>query len=104
MRGERMAAPDLLDVEVLSVLRRQLRERRIDDARAEKAVEDLRVLPVRRLSHRSLTPRIWSLRHTVTAYGGAYVALAEALELTLVTADARLSRAPGVACPVEVFV
>jgi predicted nucleic acid-binding protein len=69
--------------------------------RAAGAVADLEDLPLRRSSHRPLLPRIWELRHVVTPYDAAYIALAEALDVVLVTADARLSRASGVKCEIE---
>jgi predicted nucleic acid-binding protein len=64
---------------------------------------DLTVLPVRRVSHRLLVQRCWELRRAVTVYDAAYVALAEALGIALLTADARLSRAPGLRCRVELL-
>ena len=69
--------------------------------RAADAVSDLADLPLRRSSHRPLLRRIWELRHAVTPYDGAYIALAEALDVALVTADARLARAPGIPCTIE---
>jgi predicted nucleic acid-binding protein len=70
-------------------------------ARADLAVTDLADLPMRRASHRPLLFRCWELRQTVTVYDAAYVALAEILGIVLVTADGRLSRAPGIRCQVE---
>ena len=46
---------------------------------------------------------VWELRHAVTAYDAAYIALAEALGIPMITADARLARAPGIACAIEVI-
>ena len=69
--------------------------------RAASAVADLADLPLRRSSHPSCLHRIWELRRVVTPYEAAYIALAEALDVVLVTADARLSRASGVYCEVE---
>ncbi len=71
--------------------------------RAKVALSDLAALPVRRISHRPLVERCWELRHAVTVYDAAYVALAEALEIPLLTADARLSRAPGLRCRVDLL-
>jgi predicted nucleic acid-binding protein len=65
------------------------------------ALADLADLPLRRSSHQPFLRRIWDLRHVVTPYGGANIALAEALDAVLVTADARLSRASGVHCEIE---
>ncbi len=60
-------------------------------------------MALERYSHMPLLPRIWQLRDNLTAYDAAYVALAEALGAPLVTADARLARAAGVRCEVEVL-
>jgi predicted nucleic acid-binding protein len=96
-------APSLVDLEVLSVLRRQLRLGGLDNRRADLAVADLRALALTRYPHRELVSRVWTLRDTLTPYGGAYVALAEVLECVLVTADKRLARVSGSGCPVEVL-
>lgn len=71
--------------------------------RAELALVDLADLPMKRATHRPLLARCWELRASVTAYDAAYVALAEALEVPLLTADRRLARSPGLRCPVEVI-
>jgi hypothetical protein len=65
---------------------------------------DLLAIPIRRASHRQLMGRCWELRQTVTVYDAAYIALAEALAVPLLTADARLSRAPGLRCEVDLLV
>ena len=67
------------------------------------ALADLVDLPLRRVPHIRLLERCWQLRHNLTAYDAAYVALAERLDLILVTADARLSKVPGLRCQVEVL-
>ncbi len=67
------------------------------------ALTDLADLPMARVSHRPLLRRCWELRDNLTVYDAAYVALAESLDATLVTADARLARAPGVRCAVELL-
>jgi predicted nucleic acid-binding protein len=59
------------------------------------------VLDVERHSHEPLLPRVWALRQNLTAYDAVYVALAEALDTTLLTYDGRLARAPGLAHTVE---
>ena len=71
-------------------------------ADARQAVADLEALPIQRVSHTPLVARCWELRANLTAYDAVYVALAEALGVTLLTADTRLAAAPGIACPVEV--
>jgi predicted nucleic acid-binding protein len=103
LRGERLAAPDLIDLEVLSVLRRQLTGGHLDERRADLARGDLMDLPLQRAAHRPLLPRCWQLRQNITCYDAAYVALAEALGAPLVTGDRRLSRAAGVRCRIEVL-
>ena len=101
LAGEALIAPELIDLEVLSVLRRQVMAGKMPVARAQLALSDLADLPMRRVSHRPLLQRCWELRQTVTVYDAAYIALAEMLGIALVTADARLSRAPGVRCQVD---
>jgi predicted nucleic acid-binding protein len=96
-------APHLLDVEVAQVLRRFVRDGQLNAERASEALMDLRDFPLERYSHEILLPRIWSLRHNLTAYDATYVALAEVLGATLLTRDSRISRAPGHAARVEVF-
>lgn len=103
LRGERLTAPELLDLEVVSVLRRQLLVGDLDPRRAELALRDLSDLPVRRVPHRRLLGRCWDLRENLTVYDASYVALAELLDLVLVTGDVRLARAPGLRCPVELL-
>ncbi len=100
---ESLFAPDLLDVEVLSTCRRIVRSGLLDVRRAEQALADLDALHLIRTPHRLLVPRIWELRDNLSAYDAAYVALAEALDAPLVTTDARLARAPGIRCDVEVL-
>ncbi|MGH3753275.1 MAG: type II toxin-antitoxin system VapC family toxin [Pseudonocardiaceae bacterium] len=96
-------APSLVELEVLSVLRRQLRLGRLDNRRADLAVADLRMLPLIRYPHLELVSRVWALRDILTPYNGAYIALAETLDCSLVTSDKRLARVSGAACPIEVL-
>ena len=92
---ETLHAPHLIDVEIAQVLRRYSASGDITAGRGRQALEDLMDLPVTRYPHDLLLPRIWELRHNVTAYDAAYLALAEALASPLVTRDARLGVAPG---------
>ncbi|MDX1624802.1 MAG: type II toxin-antitoxin system VapC family toxin [Gemmatimonadota bacterium] len=94
-------APHLVDLEVAQVLRRWTLGGRIGAGRARRALELLDDLPLHRWSHRTLLPRIWSLRENATAYDAAYLALAEGLECDLVTRDERLARVPGHRASVE---
>ena len=103
LRGEVLAAPELVDLESASVIRRLQREGALDERRAVLALTDLRELPLRRARHVPLLERCWELRDNLTVYAAAYVALAEALDVTLLTADARLARAPGTRCRTELL-
>jgi predicted nucleic acid-binding protein len=103
LRGERIILPELADLEVASVLRRQRAAGALDARRAGLALDDLAALPAQRAPHRPLLARCWELRDNLTIYDAAYVALAEATQATLLTADRRLARAPGPRCPIELL-
>ncbi|HSM91721.1 MAG TPA: type II toxin-antitoxin system VapC family toxin [Anaeromyxobacteraceae bacterium] len=100
--GASLYAPHLLDVEVTHVLRRRNRIGDLDDRRAFEALSDFLDLPIARYPHEFLLPRIWTLRHSVSAYDAAYLALAEALDAPLLTRDQKLARAKGHRARVEV--
>jgi predicted nucleic acid-binding protein len=101
LRGERLAAPELIDLEVQSVLRAAVRAGRIDEPRALDAWRALGSLPLTRARHRPLLARAWELRDNLSSYDASYVALAEALDCALLTADGRLAQAPGPRCRIE---
>lgn len=103
LRGESIVAPELIDLETTSVIRRQLQAGHIDPRRARLALADLVELPLRRASHRPLLARCWHLRDNLTVYDAAYVALAEGLDLLLVTADSRMANAAGPRCEIELL-
>ena len=103
LAGERLAAPHLIDVEVVSAWRRLAAAGRLDERRAAFARADLRSLPMQRVAHSSLLERCWELRDNLTTYDATYVALAELLEATLLTADAKLAATPGPTCAIEVL-
>lgn len=103
LRGERLAAPELVDLEVASVLRGRTAGGHLDVRRAELALADLADLPLRRAPHRPLLTRCWELRANLTVYDAAYVALAEVLDGDLLTGDARLVKAPGPRCRIEIL-
>ena len=88
-------APHLVDVEVAAVLRRLAAQKRLDPAGAAATLTVLQHFRLVRYPHTGLLGRIWELRHTVTTYDAAYVALAEALDAPLLTTDGRLARASG---------
>ena len=101
LRGQSLVAPELIDLETASAIRRQLRAGHLDARRAGLALTDLVELPLRRAPHRPLLARCWELRENVTVYDAAYVALAELLDVVLVTADARIAAALGLHCEVD---
>ena len=103
LHGHVLVAPELIDLETASVIRRQSQTGHLDQRRAELALTDLHELPLRRVPHRPLLRRCWELRQNVTIYDAAYVALAEVLEVHLLTADARLANAPGPRCEIELI-
>lgn len=96
------AAPHVIDVEVLGVIRAQHLQGRLDRTAASQAVDDLRDWPGERIGHRWLLERAWALRDSVRGWDAFYVAVAEAFEATLLTLDARLARAHGPTCRIEV--
>jgi predicted nucleic acid-binding protein len=97
------SAPDLVDVETVAVLRKRWLAGDLTARRFRAAVKDLLALPLARFPAAPLMLRAYALRANVTAYDACYIALAEALACSLVTADARLARAPGIRCDVEVL-
>lgn len=96
-----LLAPELLDAEALSVLRRAVLQGRLSEARAQQAVDDLVHWPVERIPHRALALLAWQYRQNLSAYDAFYVAAARAHDIPLLTADARLSRASGLDIAVQ---
>lgn len=94
VEGAFLMAPALLDVEVLSVLRRAVLHKGLAEARAWMALEDLSDWPIDRVPHTALIKEAWRYRHNVTAYDAFYVAVARLYEAPLLTIDGPLSRAP----------
>ncbi|MEO7118225.1 MAG: type II toxin-antitoxin system VapC family toxin [Candidatus Limnocylindrales bacterium] len=97
-------APHLIDVEFIHALRRLVVSGDLSADRAEDVRLDFADLSIVRYPHPSLSDRMWELRHNVSAYDAAFVALAEALAVPLITCDARLSRAGGHRANIELFV
>ncbi len=93
--AESLHVPHLADVEVVQTIRRLVRDGDLDETAARTAIELLRSLDLERHAHEPLLDRVWALRQNLSAYDAVYVALAEALDGTLLTCDARLTRAPG---------
>jgi predicted nucleic acid-binding protein len=101
--NESLHAPHLLDLEIAQVLRRLTREGMLSAHRADQAITDLLDVRISRYPHFLFLPRIWQLRHNLSAYDAAYVALAEKLGATLVTRDNRLASASGHAAQIQLF-
>jgi predicted nucleic acid-binding protein len=100
---ELLCAPEVVDLEVANAWRRDLLAGRVAEDRLRRAIVDLASMRLLRASHRPLMRRVWELRHNLSAYDAAYVALAEALDATLLTADGRSTRAPSLRCEVELL-
>lgn len=101
--AEEIAAPDLVDVETVAVLRKRWLAKTISDRRFAAAIADLEALDVRRYPVIHFMRRAYELRANVTAYDATYIGLAEALGCELVTGDHRLANAPGLRCVVRVL-
>lgn len=100
---EEQFAPHLIDVEVFGVVRKHRELGLLDATAAQQAIADLRDWPGERTSHRPFLERAWELRSSLRGQDAMYVALAEALDATLLTTDARLARASGPRCHVEII-
>ncbi|OMQ16324.1 VapC toxin family PIN domain ribonuclease [Modestobacter sp. VKM Ac-2676] len=99
---EQLHAPHLIDAEVAQTLRRLVSAGRLPARTGDHLVTEWAALALVRHPIHPMLPRIWALRDSLSAYDATYVALAEALGCALLTADARLARAPGATCPVTV--
>lgn len=100
LAAEQVHVPHLVDSEVAGGLRRQVAGALLDAAAAWRVLATWQRLGVRRHPVVGLVARVWELRDALSAYDAAYVALAEALGCPLLTADTRLTRAPGPRCPI----
>ncbi|CAN5815968.1 PIN domain-containing protein [soil metagenome] len=103
LRAERIVVPELLDLEVVSVIRKHLIAGALDERRALLALDDLASFSATRVRHRVLIDRVWELCSNMTPYDASYVALAELTDAVLVTADGRLARASGARCDVDLL-
>lgn len=99
---DQLHAPHLIDSEVASGLRRRVAARQVTADNGWAALDTWRRLGLTRYAGYPLLERVWQLRDNLSAYDAGYVALAESLGCPLVTADVRLSQAPGVRCPITV--
>ncbi len=103
LRGDTLIGPDLLRIEVASVLRKHAGNGNLTAQQADAAIDDLLAFPITVYPTAPLLRRVWELRPNVTAYDACYVALAEATGVPLFTADRRLANAPGLRCALEVL-
>lgn len=101
IEGAFLLAPELLDVEVLSVLRRAVLRRQLTEERALLAIEDLIDWSIDRLPHKALVWAAWQHRNNVSAYDAFYVAAARLAGASLLTTDGPLARAPALGIVVE---
>ncbi|HZD17278.1 MAG TPA: type II toxin-antitoxin system VapC family toxin [Actinomycetota bacterium] len=100
---EELHAPHLIDAELVHALRRLVLAADLTEDRASDARSDFAELAMVRYPHQPLSDRMWELRHNLSAYDAAFVALSEALEAPLVTCDRRLASAPGHGASIELF-
>ncbi|HTT81214.1 MAG TPA: type II toxin-antitoxin system VapC family toxin [Stellaceae bacterium] len=100
---ETLHAPHFIDLEVAHVVRRYVMRGEIAEERGRLAIEGLADFPMNRHPHVDLLPRIWQLRHNLSAYDAAYVALAETLDAPLVTRDRRLAASSGHRARIELL-
>jgi predicted nucleic acid-binding protein len=98
-----VAAPDLVDVETVAVLRKRWLAKTISAVRFAAAIDDLEDLTIDRYPTLRFMRRAYQLRENVTAYDAAYVALAETLDCEFLTCDQRLSTAAGPSCPIRLL-
>ncbi|THV31928.1 type II toxin-antitoxin system VapC family toxin [Glycomyces paridis] len=96
--GEKLIAPHFIDLEFSSVLRGLVLGRKLDQAKANLALESLMQSDIDRYEHAWYLPRIWELRANMTTYDASYVALAEAFQVPLLTVDCKFERTPGPKC------
>ncbi len=93
-RGKRLVAPELIDAEVMSSIRRAVLRGELTELRATRVLESLINWPIERIPHAVLVMRAWDHRNNVTAYDALYIAAAQMHGMELITSDGRLSRAP----------
>jgi predicted nucleic acid-binding protein len=98
--GQRLAMPHAIDLECASTLRGLVNGGKLPADEAERALDLLAKMNVKRYGHAALLPRIWQLRNNMWPYDAAYVALAESLSAQLVTIDAKIEKVPGIRCEV----
>jgi predicted nucleic acid-binding protein len=96
-------APELIDLEVISVLRKLVLLKELAYERASQAIQYLQLIRLNRVSHQNLLGRCWELYGNVTPYDASYIALAETLNCVLITADKKLANSPGTKCKIKLI-
>lgn len=102
LAGRPLTAPHLIDSEVTHVVRRLVTSGRLTQHQGDTAFGAFQQLIIRRRPVTHLLDRLWQLRHNLSGYDATYIALAESLDVPLITTDRRLARAPGLRCTLEV--
>jgi predicted nucleic acid-binding protein len=97
------AAPELIDLEAASVIRRTVLAGEVDPDVGRERLQEIKNTPISRTAHRPLLSRIWELRDAITAYDATYVALAEQLDVPLLTCAAKLGRSNGHRAEIVVY-
>jgi predicted nucleic acid-binding protein len=101
LSGEIIAAPHAIDLECAAALRGLVNGKKLPEGEGEHALALLTRMDIRRYDHGPLLPRIWALRGNMWPYDAAYVALAELLEVELITLDRKFSATPRVQCRIR---
>ena len=96
-----LIAPEMLDAEVLSSVRKATLRRQLTPEDAEGVLVTLGEWDIERISHRTLVPLAWQYRHNLSAYDALYVAVSRLYDYPLITSDGRLARASGLDIDVQ---
>jgi predicted nucleic acid-binding protein len=101
LSGETVAVPYAIDLECASAFRGMVLGRKLPASKAQEAIELLDRMNLRRFDHTPLMHRVWELRHNMWPYDAAYAALAEYLDVPLLTIDKKFTSTPGLRCEVR---
>lgn len=102
VNGSHISAPALMPFETANIIRRSGQSGLVTLDAAAQAHADLLRRALDLWAYEALAERAWALRDNLTAYDASSVALAELLDVPLVTLDARMATAPGIRCEVRV--
>jgi len=102
-RGHVLASPDLIDIEVIGIVRRAATSGALSSGRAGQLLTDLADLPLQRVLTARYTAAVWPLTERFTVPEASYLGLAGALDTILITADHRLAAIEGLPCQVELI-